>query len=447
MKFKKLFIFSTLFMLILATQHGLAQKKPYEDPKYGPDSASRMECLKNLSLYREFVKQKNYIDAISSWYEVFNNCPRATKNVYIDGVKIFRYLIEKEGDPQKQSDHIDTLMRIYDQRIQYYKQEGYVLGRKGVDYLRYRKDKIEDIQIGYNILEKSINLRKNRSEEAVLVTFMTATEALFKGAAIEKEKVVENYAMLLEIIEANLQKNKEDKKALLARDNIDAVFERSGAATCDALVALFQPKFEATPEDIPLLEKITNLLDKTDCKNEDLFFYASEKLHNLKPTSKSAAMVAEMCKNREEYNKAIDYYKEAIILEEDAEEKAVYYLQLADIYRKLDQFSTARDYALKGIESDPSSGEAYILIGHLYAASKSCGVDDLTNAAIYWVAVDKYIQAKNVDPELTEEANKYITTYSKYFPNNETIFFFSLKVGDTYKVGCWINETTTVRIN
>ncbi len=446
MKSKKLTLLLTVFTIVFIAQNTFAQK-PHEDPRYGPDSASRMECVKNLSLYREFVKQGNYLDAISSWYEVFHSCPQATKNIYIDGVKIFRYLIEKEGDPIKQSEYIDTLMKVYDQRIQYFKMEGYVLGRKGVDYLRYRKDKIEDIQIGYNILEKSIELRKSKSEEAVMVTFMTATESVYKEAKIEKEKVVENYAMLLDIIEDILVKDQNDERALAARDNIDAIFERSGAATCDALVSLFKPKFEATPENIPLLEKITNLLDKTECQDDDLFFMASEKLHNLEPSSKSAAMVAEMCKKRDEYDKAIQYYKEAISLEENNITKSIYNLQIAEIYRKLEQFPTSRDFALKAIEENPSSGEAYILIGHLYAASKSCGVDDLTNSAIYWVAVDKYVKAKNVNPDLTEEANKYIATYSKYFPSKETIFFFSLTEGDTYKVECWINESTTVRIN
>jgi len=53
--------------------------------------------------------------------------------------------------------------------------------------------------------------------------------------------------------------------------------------------------------------------------------------------------------------------------------------------------------------------------------------------------------AKKVDPELTDAAQKRIATWSKYFPSSEIIFFHDLNVGDSYTVGCWINETTKVR--
>ncbi len=55
------------------------------------------------------------------------------------------------------------------------------------------------------------------------------------------------------------------------------------------------------------------------------------------------------------------------------------------------------------------------------------------------------MQAKTVDPSLTEEANNLIAVYAPNFPDLETIFFHGFSVGDTYTFGCWINERTTVR--
>jgi hypothetical protein len=44
------------------------------------------------------------------------------------------------------------------------------------------------------------------------------------------------------------------------------------------------------------------------------------------------------------------------------------------------------------------------------------------------------------------EANKWINTYEKYMPSNEDIFFRpDIKEGDSFYVGCWIKEKTTVR--
>ena len=105
----------------------------------------------------------------------------------------------------------------------------------------------------------------------------------------------------------------------------------------------------------------------------------------------------------------------------------------------------ARTLALEAINLKPEWGEPYILIGDVYAGSKDCFTDEFEKATIYWVAVDQFSKAKSVDADVVEKANERISTYKKYFPDIETIFFYSLKEGDNYKVGCWINETTKVR--
>jgi hypothetical protein len=86
------------------------------------------------------------------------------------------------------------------------------------------------------------------------------------------------------------------------------------------------------------------------------------------------------------------------------------------------------------------------LIGQLYIAAREDVFDnDFDQTTVFWAAIDKFAQAKNVDPEVADKANDLIRQYSKYFPNNELVFFHTLKEGDSYKVGGWINETTTVR--
>ena len=82
----------------------------------------------------------------------------------------------------------------------------------------------------------------------------------------------------------------------------------------------------------------------------------------------------------------------------------------------------------------------------MYAASAdACGTDEISKKAAYWAAVDKYYRAKSIDPSLEQVANERIYSYSRAFPALERLFFHDLKEGDSYTVGCWINETTTVR--
>ncbi|MEM9824018.1 MAG: hypothetical protein AAF985_23235 [Bacteroidota bacterium] len=46
---------------------------------------------------------------------------------------------------------------------------------------------------------------------------------------------------------------------------------------------------------------------------------------------------------------------------------------------------------------------------------------------------------------MTAEANKLIGRYRKYMPAKGDIFQRSLTEGASFRVGCWIQETTTIR--
>ena len=53
--------------------------------------------------------------------------------------------------------------------------------------------------------------------------------------------------------------------------------------------------------------------------------------------------------------------------------------------------------------------------------------------------------AKNIDNNIADLANKKIASYSKYLPTKEDAFFNNYNEGDSYIIGCWINESTKVR--
>ena len=51
-----------------------------------------------------------------------------------------------------------------------------------------------------------------------------------------------------------------------------------------------------------------------------------------------------------------------------------------------------------------------------------------------------------MDVTVVDAANKKMATYSKYLPSNEDAFFSGATEGSAYQVGCWINESTKVRL-
>lgn len=422
-------------------------ERPDKGPKYGKDSVT---CVVNISLYREFFKQwKNSgykadraaHDAIVPWRWVLLNCPMGTENTYIDGAKIMEYRIGKEKDDARKLLLIDTLMMMYDQRIEYFGKEGYVLGRKGVDLYQYRPDAFAEV---YSTLKRSVELEGTKSASAVLVYYFRATLAMLEAQKIDISEALDVYNQIEGITEYYVKQGGTKAEGYAqAWTNI----ELSGGTVfgCNELVPSFTRKLEAEPDNIDLLRKITTMLDAKSCTDSEVYFKATLKLYQLEPTPESAFLIGKMYYKRGEYGNAARYLSQATEMS-DTSDLADNYLLLATTYLHQQQYSNGRSAALNAARLRPGDGRPYLLIGDMYAASANdCGDNKLTKKVAFWVAVDKYYRAKAVDPSLESEANQKIGTYSAYFPVMEDIFFYGLKEGDSYTVGCWINETTTVR--
>ncbi len=447
MKHKSSFLLIFTILLSIFTAELKAQEA--STSKYGNDS---IQCLKNSSLYREFIKQDNFKDAFPYWKWVYNNCPASSKNIYIDGVKIYYVKIQKAADDSQKEAYIDTLLMVYDQRMDYFGQKGFVNGRKGVDMLRFRPS---SLSLAYETLTQSVEEQGKKVEDAVAITFMQASTYLFKNDEITEEQTLADFTKILSHMEARYNnyvatgKQANADRAKTAIESIENAFMESGAADCDVLEPYFMPKFTDAPGDVELLSKITKLMEKAYCTDSDLYYDAAKQLHKLEPSAESSASMARAALKRELFSESSEFYLQAIELQTDELEKSKLYYELGLItFSQLNNYSLARNYAYKSIELDKTSGKPYILIGNLYAASaKQCGDDDFQQRTVYWAAVDKFEQAKKVDPSLVIEANKLIEAYSPYFPDGESLFFNGLEEGTSYKVGCWINETTTIRKN
>lgn len=425
------------------------QSSPDDDPQFGKDS---VKCVENLSLYREFFKQwkaskysSNTIqDIIPPWRWVYNNCPKASKNTYIEGVTIVDYLMNSSKTADLKNKYFDTLMLLYDQRIKYFNQEGFVLGRKGMDILKYKPDAIE---LAYPILKKAIDIDGGNADQAVFVYLFETTIKMTVAEKLDKSVVVETYESKMPLIEGNISAFADKADKLKEWQNVKEIYETAFQpfATCEVLIPIFEKKWAEAPNDIDLLKKITSTLDKKRCTDSQLFFDATVKLNELEPSPVTSLYIAKVYLKNNEYQKAMPYLENASQIE-DPDALADVFLLMATYYRENRNIVKAREYAQKSIQSKPSNGAPYILIGDLYASSASeCGDNDLTKRVAYWAAVDMYIKAKQNDPTMAEDADKRISIYSRQFPTKETVFFYDLKNGESYNVGCWINVNTTVR--
>ena len=430
-------VMSLLFVLPAISQKGIE-----DGSKYGKGKDS-INCIKNLSLYREFFKHNNYKDAIQPWRLVFGECPAASERMYVEGITMYRKFIESSSLPERTDELIDTMLLIYDRRIQYFGGEGNVLGRKGIDLLRYRNTDIEAVEDAYGDLKRSISLEKNKSRDATLVTFISASITLNQKGKIDDSQVIEDYFMTTEIIDKLLDKSSRWPRA---KGLIDDNMINSGILTCDALNRYFEPQFEASKTDKAFLENVIRFYDASGCDRADLYVAASEQMYKNDPGPESAHQLGILFISKSDFPNAATYLKMSVLGENiDDETRAEWFLQLAVVSSANKDYCDAIVYAENAIAYKRNYGKAYITLGDAIIDSRDNLGGDFEKRAAFWVAADKYAKAKSVDPGVAADANKKLNDYAAQYPNHEDVFFRDLKDGDSYQVKGCINESTTVR--
>lgn len=424
---------------------GVAKAQTIES-KFGVDSA---QTIINASIYTEFVKQKNYKDALPAWRYVFNNAPKFQLSTYTRGEEIMLGMLRQT----KNQAYMDTLMMVYDQRIKYFgndprRGEGYVLGRKGGNLALFGKKDPETQKAAYGYLTKSFEMEGIKSDpKTVQIMFFIAGD-LQNANALDRDDYINLYMKISNYIEHGSKNSKRPEVFKEVKENIDGMFFNSGVADCETLNRLLTARFEENPEDLDNLKSVSRLLRRYECVDLPLYASVAEKLYQLEPAADAAYSLAIMFIRRQDFDKAETYLKEAIEKSDDNVAKGDYYLKMAQLKLGKKEYAAAKANAMEAVKINPNNGEPYMLIGKAYAFyAPQYGEDAFDHASVFWAAVDKFAKAKQVDPNLAQSANELIKTYSQHFPNKEEAFFRSVSEGSAVKLGSWINETTTARFS
>ena len=234
-----------------------------------------------------------------------------------------------------------------------------------------------------------------------------------------------------------------------AVSDVENMFVQSGVADCDRMVAVFQPKYDANPDDATLLSNIVKLFSSTNCTESSLFRSAVEKLHKTDPSHESAYLLYKLYSGViGQEDMAVKYMEEAISYEtSDSETDAQYYYELATFYYKsLGKNAEAVKMAKETIQlSDDLKAKAYFLIGTIWSTTK-CQGNEIERRAPFWVAVDYMEKAKSLDSEFAEEVNAKVSEFKKYYPMQADAFMYNVVDGDSYTISCnGMSETTRVR--
>lgn len=432
------------------------------------------ECMTNLSIFSEYVKSKNYDAAYEPWMKVRNKCPRFNDAIYKYGEKILKDKIKKTSGADKTA-AINDLMKLWDEYIVNFPNKvkrGDLLSKKG--QLMYDNKDIlgsSDEQI-YNAFDNAYKTDfKTFTNPKALYTYFKEMIALFdsgKKPASElftkydeiSEKVeseVKNYTQKLNKyvnMEANEEalsrKDKQRKKSyesyLRGYDQISKGMDADlgSRANCSNLIPLYKKNFEDNKNDGLWLQRAMNRLYSKECTDDPLFVKIVQQKNTIEPNASTAYYLGILKAKEGNNSEALKFYNQAVDLETDSYEKAKILYRIATSLKKRGSYSQARSYYRKALQENPSMGKCYLAIAQMYAKSaNSCGDDNFSKRAIYWLAAEESLKAGRVDANLKSTAGKQAANYRAKAPTKSEIFAKS-NAGQKISFKCWVGGSVTV---
>ena len=415
--------------------------------KYGADSA---ECIKYLSYYQEYFKQKNYDEAIPHWRKAFALCPpTANQTMLVNGAVMYRNLIkENSKNAVYREALVDSLLMIDEVRAQNYPRYATTAyNNLGLDMINYVKN--DNMRL-YEGLSNIIEINKDKTMANIFLFQFNAAIDLYEAGQLGTEDILNVYDQSMGYLEKLQAANPSNATTEKISSAIEDLFITSNVAGCEDLVALFTPRLAAAPDDLALASNIVRMLSTAeDCTDNDLFVQAATTMHRLDPSHNSAYFLYRVYSLRGDVENAEKMMQEAIDSEDsDAEQDAEYFFELATFCYKNNRSADSYKYVLKCIDLDADGNlkaKSYLLAGTIWG-STVCKGNEIEVRAPYWVAVDYMNKAKAADPSLADECNNYISQYRTYYPTTGDAFMYDLTDGQSYTVSCnGMSATTTVR--
>lgn len=447
MKISKVVAIPVLFVLIffLSVGNGFANSFRTEE-----DS---INCLQTLSVASLALEKKMYAHAVEPWKSLFENCPDISVRIYSDGVRLWEHYIKSTEDESIRQAYVDSLLMVYDKRLKYFGEhkkypKGWILGRKGVEIVKYRRSNMHSLKKAYDCFSKSYLLRKEKSEPAVLVAWMQTAKILNDEGLISDNTFIADYINVYGVIEnQQFQEKYNSKISERVNEAVNLIIQKVNISDCQVFSELLECPDKM---DVVTLEEINvylKVMEMSGCRKNDFSTVLLEKKYDINPSPDAALDLARMFISKKKFNKAVDFYKEAASKSNGDSLKAVCYYELAVLidghFKKPVE---ASKYAKRASALLPRWGQPHLLLGGIYAREAvNISGNDFEKNAVYWVAVDQFLTAIRKDNSCKEEAQKQIDVYAQYFPDKQTCFFHGLDEGQEFIVGDWINEPTTVR--
>jgi len=432
--------------------------------------------INSLSIFSEYVKAKNYDAAYQPWMELRERNPKFNSAIFVYGERILKHMIKNSSGDQK-VDYINDLLKLWDEKRNNFPNKtplGDVMAKSAqllYDYMGELNMSKSDV---YNKFDNAfITDPKTFNNPKNLYTYFKLTVMLYDEQLKSAEELFTKYDEISEKVEREIKNytNKVNKfvsedmsesEVELSKKNASKVrsynsflkaydqiakgmeIDLGDRANCVNLIPLYEKSYEEKKNDGIWLGRALTRLSKKDCMDSKLYVKILEQKNILDPNADVYYYLGIIKDKEGKSAEALEYYNQAIDLENDGYEKAKILFRIATKYKKDGLFSRARSYYVKALRFNPSMGKCYLAIADMYSKSaKNCGSDNFTQRAVYWLASKEALKAGRVDSKLKKAANQSSRNYLAKAPQKSEIFS-SGREGEIIRVRCWIGRPVRV---
>ncbi len=459
-------LFGTLALLSIVMVSAYAQK----GWKWPEDSATKVKAEEMNVLQSDAVKMGDYNAAKKPLMWLISNAPDLNKSLYINGAKVYDNLAkaaQKEGkeaataaksatgaDKEKAealeaekaaitAAYADTLLWMYDQRIEYFGDKPNVLNRKVFKAYKYFVKDFSKSEWLLEMYDEAFDIGGTKILDANLIAYMNVIKVNAKLKKINEDAILDRYDKLSSVIDQkmahNKAKDKSTEKLVKYKGMIDTILTEIVDINCEFVETNMAPKFDENPEDIKLVKRMFTFMLSGKCTDSPLFLSVSKQLNKMEPDFGLAKVIATKCLAIKDYSCAIAYYNQALELTEDGTQKSDVYVNQGKVYSVQKNKAKARAMYSHAIAANPANKDAYNGIGDLYYHSyNECKEeqDMVKDRLVFLVAYDQYKKAGNT---------KKMASSKKQFPSVVELFDKNYEVGQTLTLSCWINKTVVLK--
>lgn len=425
---------STLLGLTALLLAGMVQAQ--DGWNFPSDPALEAKAREYNAAYTDYMKSDQYVDATHPLNWLLVNVPELNESIYQNGVKVYAGAAKATTDEAQKAIYQDSVIVIYNKRAEIFDNEASFIENKAYYGYEFYKDDKDKLTIPVADFEKAIELNGALSYGMIPAYF----NLVYRNYAYHQAYSGEEILAINDNLNTMLDEAESDGKDVSSqRGNLEQLLVAMELIDCDFIENTMGPRLAADPTNEVLADQIFKYSVQYKCYSSNAFLQALELKHANEPTFNTSQVIAMRYLQEGKTDQAEDILNQAFTLAENDTQKAEAKLDLAKIYAKKGQKSSARNAAKEAATLDNSlTADVYSMIGGMYMNSfNECkgGESRAKDYSLYIAAYNAYQRAGDSSGMANARAR---------FPSKEELFTEGLEVGSSITVGCWIGETVTL---